>query len=315
MVNLENLIEEDELFNGSEDERYLNSLTEADRERVLYERHLQIKKLREREELENRISNRMSEGNVKIENVKKNTLSFEEFQSILLKRDNISPHVYRSDIDVIIGNYVCIRLDKGVIVGKILSLEAGKEVYLLPVQDRTNKTNIIISVKSNQKEYKNLQLIYVSNTKVDEETYNKLLEMGLIPTKSQLNKYKDTMKKLNKQLTDKEITEAVNRKKSFYPPKINRAKQKIQLIQQKDRALEIKHFDEAKKLQEMIDKMNEEEAKNEKKDIWATISERNMKKNKEMGYRAQKVTEKYDPKADALNPFKRKKHRSYNYSG
>ncbi|KAG0441737.1 hypothetical protein DMUE_0831 [Dictyocoela muelleri] len=342
-----------EILNGEDDEKYLSSLSDAQREKIIYERFLRIKRFEERRELERRLENHEKVDNTikkrKAENrysessgddnssdgqvikklksridddssdilksgevkISKNVLNFEDFKKIIFKRDEITPFVYRSDLDVLIGNYVMMRIDEDCVACKITSIFEGPSVYTVDLGERRNKTNLLLNLKNGDKSYENVKLIYLSNSEISLSVYQNLLKKNLIPSIKQKQKYKDAKDQMNKKLTDLEITKTIEKRKKFYPQKVCRAKQKIELIQRKNKLMTKKKFKEAQEIQKLIDQMNEEDK--EEKDIWVKLSERNSKMNKENGIRAQSVKrELVDPKADALNPFKRKKHRFIN---
>ncbi|KAG0419457.1 hypothetical protein EQH57_0502 [Dictyocoela roeselum] len=241
-----------------------------------------------------------------------NALSFEELKRVVLKRGDIAPAVYRSNLDVLVGNYVMMRCKDSSVLCKITSIREGSEVYSLTGGNRFYKTNLVVNLKCGDKVFPDIKLIYLSNSDIDMDAYNRHLKDNLIPSARYIKKYIETKRELTRSLSEKELTETINKRKKFYPEKLSRAKQKIELIISKNKLIESRKFADAEEIQKKIDRMNEED-NNEEKDIWFKLSVRNSKMNRENGLRAQNTeSEVADRKADALNPFKRKKHRFFN---
>lgn len=215
--------EEDGLYLNEEDREQLQLLTEAEREEILYERHIRKTEENERKELKHRRRGFGEESETESESKDvfgyseraipkmEYKTSFDLFKNIVLRRDTLLKIVYKRAIDRLKGYYVKIRLAEGYCLYKILRVYESKRYEVGGVV-----TNKWLSLGRN-KDRKEVNMQSISNAPVTREEYGKYARENLIEggDKEIMRLYKRISRDLESDATEEEMNYSLAQKKRF----------------------------------------------------------------------------------------------------
>ncbi|KAI5180368.1 hypothetical protein NEOKW01_0672 [Nematocida sp. AWRm80] len=212
----------DHLYLDLEDRERLESLPEIEREKILYERHLQWIKEEERKELESRvgyleddneldsISKESSDANDRGYHKHQKSSTYDIFKHTILSRDTLLRIVYRTIIDKITGYYIKIRLPSGYCIYKVLKVYEGKRYEVGNII--TNKW-MTVGRKQDKKEV-NIQSI--SNVPVTKEEYLEYIKDNPVPgDKESIGMWKRISKEIEMTPSDEEANYTLSQKRRF----------------------------------------------------------------------------------------------------
>lgn len=254
--------DKEELYESPEDREALLRMPETKREEILYQRHLQVRKFREKKELEEKIAKLESRTSV-LDNeteAKNGTESdFVEFSKCMVSRDMLMRNIFKPFFDEFIGHFTRARINGLYVVVKIVKVTKG-EPYSLRLSRNEVKTNRYLGVSTGTKVYGNFKIENISNSPLLEEEYEDVWRSFKIGSVAKIReKYMQLVRTMNRGLNDEEITKMVGCRNEVYPKKRSITYLKIDLIQRRDRAIEMKDQKTAMEFQRMIEEIEDNE--------------------------------------------------------
>lgn len=249
----------EELYESPEDREALSRMPETKREEILYQRHLQLKRFKERKELEERVSRLGQRPTTVVEEKASEKNDFIEFSKCMVSRDMIARNVFKPFFDEFVGHFTRARINGLYLVAKIVGVEKG-EVYSVYVDKKETRTNRYLRISTGTKVYNKFRIENISNSPLLEEEYEEVWRLFNIGSMSQVReRYMGLVKGMGRRLSDEEITEMVACRNEVYPKKRNITHLKIELIQRRDRAIEAKDQRTAVECQRMIEEIEDNE--------------------------------------------------------
>lgn len=306
------------LYEDSEDEKRLNELPETEKEKILYERHLQLQKLNEKKEMDAKMRERESstlkekespQMKKEIKKQENEDFTFDEMNKIVIKRDDLINNIYRPCFDRCIGQWVRVRFETGYALREILDIERGKAYSAQNQEGRKARSDKYIKVQKTPEKYEILPVFNVSNSKLELVEFDyfkkKKPNFPLKRVRTQSEKFKALLKK---PVTVDEKALITEERNKFNEMPYQRIWEKVRLIREQDDAF--KNGDKAKylKLHHQIAKMDEEEkdpAEEAERKIWAKINKRNRQINYEKGIGLDPSNKEKEKTADFSNKRRR----------
>ncbi|KAH9386167.1 uncharacterized protein NEMAJ01_1063 [Nematocida major] len=257
--------EEESLYKNEEDRKHLESLSEAVREGILYERHLQLTEEKERKELKHRNSSFGMESETDSESRGMDSFSersipkivtktsFDVFKNVVLRRDMLLDIVYRRAIDKIKGCYVKLRLTEGYCVYKIQKVYEGKRYEVSGVV--TNKWMTLVR----NKDRKEINIQSISNGHVTPEEYDRYIKDNVVPggDRDLLRLYKKLSRNIETDTTDDDIDYSLSQKRRFSKYEKIAAKRRVVLTVQLERARQEENLQEIQEIEKELREMEE----------------------------------------------------------
>ncbi|KHN70219.1 hypothetical protein CWI42_020540 [Ordospora colligata] len=258
----------EELYESTEDREALMKMPETRREEILYERHLERQKLREKKELEEKMyrGSKKDDVSVKDKDGGKDVFTgeggdeqeFLEFSGCIVSRDMIARNVFKPFFEGFVGHFTRARINGLYVVVKILGVSKG-EVYGIWMKGQEVKTNRYLDVSTGTKTYTRFKIENVSNSPLLNEEYEDVWRSFKIGSVSKVKEcYDELIKMMSKELSDGEITEMIKCKEEVCPRKRSVAHMKIELIQKRDKAIELKDKKTAMKYQKLIEEIEDQ---------------------------------------------------------
>lgn len=301
------------LFEDSEDEKKLNKLPETEKEKILYERHLKLQKLKEKKEMDLKMKERQKNKTIKAEKkiqelprLGNEDFTYDEMNKILIKRDQLVNNIYRPCLDDCIGQYVRVRFETGYAIREILGIIRKEPYDLKNYEGRKARTNKYIKVQKTADTIETLPIFTISNSKLEHIEFDyfkkKKPNFPIKKLKIKHQKFENAISKPISQIEKNQINE--ERQKHNEMP-FQRIWDKVKLIREQDEAF--KSGDKAKyvKLHKQISQMDDEErdpAEEAERKIWERINKKNKQINFEKGISNYKV--KDDASSD-ISPSKK----------
>ncbi|KRH94924.1 Paf1/RNA polymerase II complex, RTF1 component (involved in regulation of TATA box-binding protein) [Pseudoloma neurophilia] len=287
-------IDKHSLFEDSEDEKKLNQLPETEKEKILYERHLKLQKLKEKKEMDQKFKEIKSlpekqelkqETKKKIENFE--NFTYDEFNSILLKRNELVNNIYRPCFNECVGKFIRIRFETVYAIREILSIEEGKIYEIMNNQGRKAKTNKYIKVKKGTNTTENMSLNQISNSNLEHIEFDyfkrKIPNFPIKKIKIKTEKFREL---LNKKIDSFEKNKINEERQRHNEMPYQRIWEKVKLIKQQEEAFKKGDKITYVKLHNQITKMDEEEIDPEEEKervIWEKINQKNKQIDFERG--------------------------------
>jgi RNA polymerase-associated protein RTF1 len=255
----------EELYESPEDRERLMGMPETKREDILYQRHLQLKKFREKKELEEKVqrlgtkSQQPSATEREATKLEPEGSYFEDFSSCIVTRDMCVENAFKPFFEDFIGHFVRARINGLYMVAKIVGVSKGRS-YQVPLRKHKIFINRYLSLSTGTRSYENFQLENVSNSPLLEEEYEDVWRSFKIGNMSKIKaKYAQLVRTMSRRLTDDEITKMVANKSEVQPKRKSMTLLKIELIQRRDRAMEGKDQRTAIECQKMIEEIEDNE--------------------------------------------------------
>ncbi|ADM11030.1 transcription factor [Encephalitozoon intestinalis ATCC 50506] len=249
----------EELYESEEDRKALLEMPETKREEILYRRHVELQKFKEKKELEEKTQGLKR----KVPSADKKSTSdiddFSEFSLCIVNRDMIARNVFKPFFDEFVGHFTRARINGLYLVVKIVGVSKG-EVYSLRIDRKEVKTNRYLEISTGTRTYKNFRIENISNSPLLREEYEDVWRSFKIGPMSKVKEgYEKLVKTMNRALSDEEISKMVTCKDEVYPKRRGVTHLKIELIQKRDRAIEVKDKKMAIEYQKMIEEIEDRE--------------------------------------------------------
>lgn len=301
--------DEAELYIDSSDEERLKSMSEKQRQKILYERHAKLSAYKEQKEIDVRLGelerSRAPSIAPKKEVKEALRLTINDLSACILTRDFILCHVEKPFFDKFVGQLVKAKIRDSYHVSWIESIGTG-DTYTTYVDKNEVTTNKTFDLVVGKDKFRQMGIQFVSNSALTNDEFAAFRsENEGFDVKEQEAKLR-LLKKQNQQSGELVREDSVVKQK--VPERKKNTMLKIDLIKRRERALEMKRYDQAEAIQEQINSLSTNEKGD--KDVWAVISERNRKINTEA---ARLKSEKYGQSAKEDghgDPCKRKKTRN-----
>ncbi len=258
----------EELYESAEDREALMKMPETRREEILYERHLERQKLREKRELEEKmcrggkkeIARMVDEDGGKdvCKEEDGDEREFLEFCGCIVSRDMIAKNVFKPFFEGFVGHFTRARINGLYVVVKIVGVSKG-EVYGIWMKGQEVKTNRYLDVFTGTKTYVRFKIENVSNSPLLKEEYEDVWRTFKIGSVLKVKECYDELERMmGKELSDDEITEMIKCKEEVHPRKRSVAHMKIELIQKRDKAIELKDKKAAMEYQKLIEEIEDQ---------------------------------------------------------
>ncbi|AFM97787.1 hypothetical protein EHEL_020290 [Encephalitozoon hellem ATCC 50504] len=249
----------EELYESEEDKRALLEMPETKREEILYKRHVELQKFKEKKELEEKTMGLKTNAPPISKEDTHDADDFLEFSQCIVSRDMIARNVFKPFFDNFIGHFTRARINGLYIVVKIVGIGKG-DVYSLRIDRKEIRTNRYLEVSSGTRTYKNFRIENISNSPLLREEYEDVWRFFKIGSISKIREdYEKLAKNMNRRLSDEEISKMVACKDEVYPKRRGITHLKIELIQKRDRAIELKDKKAAMEYQKKIEEIEDNE--------------------------------------------------------
>lgn len=256
--------EEECLYLNEEDKKQLESLTEAQREEILYERHMKKTEENERKELKHRRRGFGEESETESESKDyfghersipkiESKTSYDLFKNIVLRRDVLLSIVYKRAIERLKGYYVKIRLAEGYCIYRILRVYENKRYEVGGIV--TNKWMTL----GRNKDRKEISMQSISNSPVTKEEYNRYIEENIIEggDKGIMRLYKRLSRDLEGGITEEEMNYSLSQKRRFLQYGKIAVKRRIELKVLLERAKTENRKEEAEEIEKELKEIEE----------------------------------------------------------
>ncbi|ORY34491.1 plus-3-domain-containing protein [Neocallimastix californiae] len=274
------------------------------------------------EEKRDRIFSSESEDNYDSKESQQEVITLEELNSVRISRDELEKWVYTQFFNkTVIGGYARLGIgfdsNKNYIyrITKILDVVEYHRTY------KINKTPIKKAlILEHGKAKKRFGMDIISNGPFTEQEYNRYLavmknEQQKLPTKEFIKEKQEQIEEArNHTFTGEEISNMIEEKKQLHNVPLNFAREKANLLLQKEKAEELGDEKEIELINSKIDKLNnlkDEKLRliDEKLDNWTKLNERNRKMNLIENRKAeiQAAQERKKLGRDDFDPFARRK--------
>ncbi|KAL0265693.1 UNVERIFIED_CONTAM: hypothetical protein PYX00_011407 [Menopon gallinae] len=297
---------DEELYIDSSDEERLKSMSEIQRQKILYERHAKLRAYKEKREIERRLRE-LSESRAAPSESEK-TESASEFRCsdlalCVLPRDFLLENANKTYFEKFVGHLVKVKIRETYKIARIVGIGCG-EVYTVKVGKRNISTTRALELVAGRDSQRKMSIQFVSNAPVEEEEFETFkAENGDFDLASHEEKVRSLKKYVQRHFGEVETLS----ERGLQSGRKRNTLLKIDLIKKREGALEMKKYDQASKIQEQIDQLTTSESREQ--DIWAVISERNRKINADI---ARMLSERPVQSADedeSSDPCKRKRTR------
>lgn len=301
---------ERELYIDTSDEEHLKSMSEKERYKILYERHAKLMAYKERKEIDRKLVEleKLKSGVLPSEKSTKTDLTLERFSAWVFTRDELLKNAHKPVFEKFIGHFVKVKIRDTYYIVKVENIGfcENYSVKLGRVEVQTNRN---LDLNSGDDIFKKINIQFLSNSSVDEEDLSRFNSRAFhIDAKRHESEVKSLKKLVKKDLESASVSKE-GRKQKFLSTRKKNILLKIELIKKRERALEMRKYDQAEDLQKQIDVLTAHEKGEE--DIWAAISERNRKINAHAArVHSGNFSSEGGVEDDRLNPCKRKRSRS-----
>lgn len=253
----------EELYESEEDKEALLRMSETKREEILYRRHQELQKFKEKKELEERMHGLEKKTPGRPKEVISDTDDFAEFSECIVSRDMIARNVYKPFFEEFVGHFTRARINGLYLVVKIVGVGKGA-VYPLRVDKKEVRTNRYLDVTTGTRTYKGFKIENISNSALLREEYEDVWRSFKIGSMSKVKEgYRRLVKTMNRGLSDEEISKTIACKDEAYPRRRSTTHLKIELIQKRDKAIELKDKRTAMECQRMIEEIEDGERRGE----------------------------------------------------
>lgn len=306
------------LYQNSEDEEELMKLPETQREKILYNRYIRLVQLEEKKEMDNRVSLMeerknsterknealpKKEGDVPAEK-EDDTITYDMFCGIVIKRDMLAKNIYRPVIDNLVGNYVRICFENGYVIKKVEAVERGEE-YAINYNGADYRTNKCACIRHSNSRMDKIAFSFISNSNPSYAEYDRFKEEHAKISLSKVYKKAEQFISTLSKIQPEEKEAIADERSRFVKQRRRNLMEKIRLIREREDAFKKGNAELYKKIQKRIDKIDEmdRDPKEEKeREIWEKINEKHKKINYERGVQAHKEKEKKKGPDDIYNP-------------
>lgn len=256
--------EEEDLYYGHEDRKRLESLSEVERERILYERYVERVRDSEKKELEQRAKGKpgkkesytaFTKTDREREPLKGNGRStYEAFKYGTLRRDILIKIVYRRIMDRLKGYFVKIRLPSGYAVYKISRVYEGKRYEIDDVA--TNKWLQIIR----KKDKKDVNIQSISNALLTEEEYEDYIKDNTPPSDNEVQKmWKKLSREIEGDISSDEFNYSLRQRRRFFRYGKATTRRRIELKALLERARDEEDIAQIEEIEKELKEIEEQE--------------------------------------------------------
>ncbi|CAD25067.1 hypothetical protein [Encephalitozoon cuniculi GB-M1] len=249
----------EELYESEEDKKMLLEMPETKREEILYKRHIELQRFKEKKELEERMQGLQKKTPSEAKEDISRTDDFAEFSQCIVSRDMIARNVFKPFFDEFIGHFTRARINGLYLVVKIVGVGKGS-TYSLWMGRKEVKTNRYLDVSTGTRTYKGFRIENISNSPLLREEYEDVWRSFKVGSIAKVKEdYDKLVKTMGRRLSDEEISKMVACKDEVHPKRRNVIHFKIELIQKRDRAIELKDKKAAMEYQRMIEEIEDNE--------------------------------------------------------
>lgn len=249
----------EELYESEEDKRALLEMPETKREEILYKRHAELQKFKEKKELEEKMMGLKKKAPSAIKEKIYETDDFAEFSQCIVSRDMIARNVFKPFFDDFVGHFTRARINGLYLVVKIVGVGKGS-VYSLWIDRKEIKTNRYLDVSTGTRTYKSFRIENISNSPLLREEYEDVWRFFKVGSIAKIREdYEKLAKNMGRRLSDEEISKMITCKDEVYPKRRGITHLKIELIQKRDRAIELKDKKAAMEYQKKIEEIEDGE--------------------------------------------------------
>lgn len=256
MKSYDQMKNERELYGDSEDIERLDNMPETMRETILYERYKKLHEIEEKKLLQERTQSVQKPSSIQ-PCITSETVKFQECDFIL-SRDLIVKNIFKPNIIAIKGCFVRVKLDK---IYKIAKIVGFKDIAPYPLHDKQNlKGTLALVLDLGGKSLKTIDLGNVSSRSPREEEFEEFIQKFKIHSAADLKaNYKRVMAEMKRDLDNNEITKMIENRLKANPKKKTNTQIKIELILNRDRAINEKNKEMAKHYQKLLENVEDEE--------------------------------------------------------
>jgi Plus-3 domain len=259
MKSFEEQVNSDEIYLDDEDREYLDSLTETQREKVLYDRHEKLRQLKEKKQLESLDSNKKKAN----KEVPLPVIKYEDCDFIV-DRALLVNNVFKPNFSMFKSCFVRARINVGYKICKIAGFSEAAP-YVVNHKDYKN-VNTYLNLDLGEKILKSFPISNISSGKILQEEYNDFIKAFQISSFDDIKKrHKSLIDEMKRKPTDSELTAIIENRMKANPKKKSVAETKMELIRSREEAIQRKDKINALKYQGMLEKIEDEERAEAKK--------------------------------------------------
>ncbi|ELQ75561.1 Paf1/RNA polymerase II complex, RTF1 component (involved in regulation of TATA box-binding protein) [Trachipleistophora hominis] len=278
------------LYQDSEDEEKLMKLPEAQREAILYNRYMKIKKLEEKKEVEHRIDELHEQGTKEHGTaVQEECITYDMLCDVLVPRTLLAKNVYRPAIDRLVGNFVRVCFKSGYVVKRVEGMQRASE-YFVEESTKNYRTNKNICIVRGSGARECIPMSFISNSRPSFAEYDHFKmsypDLCVAALVKKAHAFKNAM---TREMSADERARAQEERSKFYRDKRKNLMEKIRLIREREDAFKNGDAEKVRAVQKRIDEIDEKDkdpAEEKEKEIWDRINAKNRRINYEKGVRA-----------------------------
>lgn len=258
---------EEKLFVDDEDRAWLKSLSETQREKVLYERHKALQAIEEKRQLLE--MDRSAQPAAPQKTVP--AVKFEDC-AFVVSRELLTANAFKPFFSLFKSCFIRAKVNGEYRICKIIGI-SEREAYPLADGSKLN-TTVALNIDTGEKIYKQFELTNVSSRGMLEEEFEAFLSAFEIQSADSIvSRYKKVVEEMNRNLTDEEITKTIANRLRDNPKKKNNTEKKIDLILKRDAAVAAKNKAGAFFYQQQIEQLEDSQKEKKRKREFEELEE------------------------------------------
>jgi len=272
MKTIEEMLKSGELFEDEKEKNEILQLPEVQREQRLNEKY---KKLKEKE-MSEMLLEMSKDKSAKIESNPVNSTPKYPECDFILSRDLLMSNIFKPFVNVAKGCFV-----RPLINGKnfVCKISGFTKIPPYKLSDKTGTNcSVALVLDTGAKQLDGVPINFLSSSNATEEEFNEFIRIFKISSLVDIRKkYESVKNEFSRGLKDSEITKMIEARLRDNPKKKTNTQRKIEIISKRDEAIQLRNKEEALRLQQQLEKIEDEEREERKK---RTTNENEIRKKK-----------------------------------